>query len=153
MDSKKHKNFSLSIQKNKINSEESYELVIKKINNIPNWFIISKDENFFVTRVKRLLTFYTTSNKPEDKLICSIFGHISHNPYETQEFVTEYELFILDFINVINNKKDYYPYDIRFFVSDRTCPLCNKLLIKKTGRFGDFLGCQNYPICTYTENI
>jgi len=32
------------------------------------------------------------------------------------------------------------------------CPRCEGKLRKRQGRFGDFLGCENYPECRYTRN-
>lgn len=33
------------------------------------------------------------------------------------------------------------------------CPQCGKDLIKKSGRFGEFIACTGYPECRYTRNI
>lgn len=33
------------------------------------------------------------------------------------------------------------------------CPQCGKDLIKKSGRFGEFIACTGYPECKYTRNI
>lgn len=33
------------------------------------------------------------------------------------------------------------------------CPNCGKELIKKSGRFGEFIACSGYPDCKYTRNI
>ena len=33
------------------------------------------------------------------------------------------------------------------------CPQCGGGLIERSGKFGKFLGCSNYPKCQYTENI
>lgn len=33
------------------------------------------------------------------------------------------------------------------------CPECGKDLIKKSGRFGEFIACTGYPECRYTRNI
>jgi len=33
------------------------------------------------------------------------------------------------------------------------CPWCNGVLELKHGKYGYFLGCENYPSCTYTKNI
>ena len=38
-------------------------------------------------------------------------------------------------------------------VSDKPCPNCGEMLLIKTGRFGKFLACPNYPNCKYTESI
>ena len=31
-----------------------------------------------------------------------------------------------------------------------TCPLCGKRLIRRNGRYGDFIGCTGYPKCRFT---
>ncbi len=36
--------------------------------------------------------------------------------------------------------------------SIRKCPKCGEILIKRNGKFGQFLGCSGYPNCRYTEN-
>lgn len=33
------------------------------------------------------------------------------------------------------------------------CPRCGGELLKRSGRFGPFFGCSNYPVCRYTKNI
>ena len=35
----------------------------------------------------------------------------------------------------------------------KKCPICGNVLRKRSGQFGDFLGCASYPDCRYTENI
>jgi DNA topoisomerase-1 len=34
---------------------------------------------------------------------------------------------------------------------DETCPQCGKQLVKRTGRFGDFVSCSGYPKCKYIK--
>ena len=38
------------------------------------------------------------------------------------------------------------------FSTDLTCPQCNNRLHIRMGKNGQFLGCSNYPKCTYTRN-
>ena len=33
------------------------------------------------------------------------------------------------------------------------CPECGNWMVKKSGQYGDFLGCSNYPNCDHTEQI
>lgn len=33
-----------------------------------------------------------------------------------------------------------------------SCPRCNKRLMRRSGRYGDFLGCSGFPYCKYTRN-
>lgn len=35
----------------------------------------------------------------------------------------------------------------------RRCPKCGNWLTPRSGKFGDFLGCTNFPNCKYTQNI
>ena len=34
----------------------------------------------------------------------------------------------------------------------RCCPRCGSILVKRSGRFGSFWGCSQYPNCRYTEH-
>ena len=43
--------------------------------------------------------------------------------------------------SVKNSKVDY----------TNKCPICGNDLVKKNGKYGEFLGCSNYPKCTYTK--
>lgn len=33
------------------------------------------------------------------------------------------------------------------------CPECRHYLVKRNGKYGKFIGCSNYPNCTYTEDF
>ena len=37
--------------------------------------------------------------------------------------------------------------------TDEICELCGSPMVKKHGRFGDFLGCKNFPECTFTKPL
>lgn len=36
---------------------------------------------------------------------------------------------------------------------ENTCPKCGGKLIKRNGKYGDFIGCSNYPKCKYTKKV
>ena len=36
---------------------------------------------------------------------------------------------------------------------DNACPCCGGKLIYKNGKYGEFLGCSNYPNCKFAKNI
>ena len=40
-------------------------------------------------------------------------------------------------------------------IKNRICPICNAELIERSGQYGHFLGCSNYPKCKFThkENL
>ena len=39
------------------------------------------------------------------------------------------------------------------FKKPRECPKCGQYLVKRNGKYGEFLGCSGYPGCRYTEDI
>ena len=38
-------------------------------------------------------------------------------------------------------------------IKKRICPKCGCTLVIRTGKYGDFYGCSNYPACHFTTNI
>lgn len=38
-------------------------------------------------------------------------------------------------------------------IEPRTCPACGGAMVPKSGRYGEFWGCENYPKCRHTEAI
>lgn len=38
-------------------------------------------------------------------------------------------------------------------LSSRICPRCGGTLVERNGKFGPFIGCSNYPNCTFTSEI
>jgi DNA topoisomerase I len=78
--------------------------------------------------------------------------------------------FWLPFIKLVSETKDLSPRDILEHIdkllssfiygkaeitdADKTCPSCHKgLLHLKTGKFGAFLGCTEYPTCNHTKPL
>ncbi len=42
---------------------------------------------------------------------------------------------------------------LKEFYDDKTCPLCGGKLKLRTGKYGNFFGCSNYPKCKYTRKV
>lgn len=60
------------------------------------------------------------------------------------ELVDRFKL--IKYIKIVNSKgKDKIKINI--------CPKCGGVLEKRSGKYGDFMGCSNYPKCKYTKNI
>ncbi len=36
---------------------------------------------------------------------------------------------------------------------ENKCPYCRSDLVARSGKYGDFLGCKNFPRCRYTSNV
>lgn len=41
----------------------------------------------------------------------------------------------------------------RQLIENRICPQCKSPLIERKGKYGQFLGCSNYPKCRFTHNV
>ena len=37
--------------------------------------------------------------------------------------------------------------------TQKTCPRCGSVLLKKLGQYGEFWGCSSHPSCNYSEKI
>lgn len=42
---------------------------------------------------------------------------------------------------------------VKEFYDDKICPVCGSKLKLRKGKYGNFLGCTNYPKCKYTRNV
>lgn len=51
------------------------------------------------------------------------------------------------------SKKDVEEYEEKSAPKKNTCPKCGADLVVRKGKYGDFLGCKNYPKCKYTKEI
>lgn len=38
-------------------------------------------------------------------------------------------------------------------INNNICPKCGSLLVLRNSKYGDFMGCSNYPECKFTINI
>ena len=54
--------------------------------------------------------------------------------------------------DVINYFYAILPNELKQKIED-SCPRCGGKLIYKTGKYGDFWGCSNYPNCKFTKKI
>ena len=60
--------------------------------------------------------------------------------------------FLSDFYSRLeNNIKNVMP--VQNNITDEICPQCGKNLIKRSGKYGDFLGCSGFPKCKYIKKI
>lgn len=50
------------------------------------------------------------------------------------------------FLRKVDNVVDEY------LVKKDVCPKCGGKLVKHHGKYGDFIGCSNYPKCRYTHD-
>ena len=60
---------------------------------------------------------------------------------------------LLEIKKSTNVSKKQHVNNITGKVTTLDCPSCKGKLVKRNGRRGSFLGCTNYPLCTYTQEV
>ena len=91
--------------------------------------------------LKQLLIMF--HNKQISQLNATIMKNKILVKYESDSKQYEFERSMFqEYIEHIKQKHDT---DI--------CPFCGKKLIKRTGKYGQFMGCTGYPKCKYTRQI
>ena len=36
---------------------------------------------------------------------------------------------------------------------DENCPICGRVLVKRIGKYGSFIGCSGFPVCRFTRQV
>lgn len=85
------------------------------------------------------------TSKMEEKL-----DYIAENKANWQDILSE---FYYPFIQKIDDgKKNIKSQKISEPIGEN-CPQCGGELLKRAGRFGEFIACSNYPKCKYSRNL
>ena len=71
----------------------------------------------------------------------------------TKEQIKEFEIKLKPLTNVSDKVKKQHIEHIKQKHDSDICPFCGKKLIKRTGKYGQFMGCTGYPKCKYTRQI
>lgn len=54
--------------------------------------------------------------------------------------------------NNLNFKKNRIDKETEHTVPEMNCPQFDGVLIKRSGKYGKFYGCINYPVCKFTQD-
>jgi DNA topoisomerase-1 len=69
----------------------------------------------------------------------------------------DWQTTLLEFYNPFMEKIEYGKKNIKSqkvaIPIDEPCPQCGDQLVKRKGRYGEFISCNTYPKCKYTRNI
>ena len=82
------------------------------------------------------------TSRMEDELDLISNGKINH----TEAISTFYNTFIPIVENANKNMEKVKPSTL-----EETCPQCNSPLVERTGKYGKFVACSNYPKCKYIK--
>jgi len=58
---------------------------------------------------------------------------------------------VLKDFDVDKEKKEILAIKNNFIREEMKCPKCDGILRLRSGKFGEFLGCSNYPRCDFTK--
>lgn len=143
------------LEKNGIGRPSTYSSIIKSIlsrhyvelekKQFHPTLLGRKVDDFLGTNFKDIINEHFTS-KMEERL-----DNIANGDVDWRELMREfYEVFAQDLKKA---KDDDTGYKLPVQETGETCPQCGGKLIVKHGRNGDFIGCANFPDCTYTKSI
>ena len=118
-----------------------------------NAFLISYFKRYveydFTANLENQLDDVSAGERVWKEVLREFWQQFSHQIGETKDLTVSQVLTTIDsllapFLFETRNVTD----------EQRTCPTCNKgKLHLKTGKFGAFLGCDNYPECKYTRQL
>lgn len=103
----------------------------------------------------------TLKNVPSDTTLYRIMKRDNLIYKISEDFISKKKVLGINDIDVIysnlgkyaGNNKEQHIKDVKKFKEGYQCPLCNGRLIVKSGKYGSFWGCSNYPVCKFTRNI
>lgn len=86
-----------------------------------------------------------------DELISFLKKDIENVDKDLRDSKKAMEEYANKFLKIHVDKK--IDYDSLYKVEDDICPNCGGKLVERKGRYSKFIGCSNYPKCTFTKKI
>lgn len=96
-----------------------------------------------VATLKRMNTETKILSSNKKDMLSTANSWLSGNIEERKDYFAKYEELL----------KEVHDKEAQETSKKDICPQCGGKLIKKKGRYGLFIGCDNYPECTYTQKI
>ncbi|MFM1524699.1 MULTISPECIES: type I DNA topoisomerase [Helcococcus] len=143
------------LEKNGIGRPSTYSSIIKSL--LSRHYVAFEEKSLVPTEIGftviELLLQYFSSIINED-----FTAEMENNLDKIEESDVEWKKLLKDFYNTFNellkkaenSNKDF---EIKDKPTGEKCPECGGDLLYKKGRNGDFIGCSNFPTCTFTKNI
>ncbi|NOS75497.1 MAG: type I DNA topoisomerase [Methyloglobulus sp.] len=144
-----------SLEEHGIGRPSTYASIISTLQN--REYVTLDSKRFYPTDVGRIVNKFLTEHfskyvdydftaKLEDELDAVSRGELEWIPLMTK--------FWKPFSNLIIEKEaQVQRKDVTQEAIDEKCPLCTSPLSIRLGRNGRFIGCTNYPECSYTRNL
>lgn len=104
--------------------------------------------------VSALRDFYgaMAGNRADGK---GIFITTSKYSTDAEKFADDKPIELIDSFKLVKliRLAEGQGFDFQSVAQKEKCPECGGVLMERSGKFGRFLGCENYPKCKYTRNV
>ena len=139
------------MQENGIGRPSTYSPTISTLQD--REYVINEKSNLIPTKqgeltVEKLVEFFPIymdskyTAKMEEDLDAISLGEVD----KTKLLTSFWNEFIKLYDNAYSNMEKVKPTEV-----DRKCPKCGSPLVIRKGKYGEFVGCSNYPECKYIE--
>lgn len=143
------------LEKNGIGRPSTYSSIIKSLLN--RNYVNFEQKSLVPTEIGfKVIEFLSQFFK--DIINKKFTATMENNLDEIEEDNVDWKKLLEDFyskfeIELNNAIKIDDEYTIKDKPTGEICPVCGGRLMYKTGRNGEFIGCENFPDCTFTKNI
>lgn len=94
-------------------------------------------------------------------LVSLVYEVIRHRTYYLMPLQQTYIVNCLELCNLSSTINNYEHRKVAIQKAERAkqrilegrCPRCGGMLVPRHGKYGEFIGCENYPNCRYTVNL
>ncbi|MBU1200306.1 type I DNA topoisomerase [Patescibacteria group bacterium] len=144
------------LEKRGIGRPSTYAPTITKI--IYRRYVERREKRFFLTDIGRTVTKFLVKNFP-DQLEYEFTAQMEKELDEVATKEKDWQKMLSDFYGPFDKKVLEVEKNVKAIVipvvkTGRKCSKCGKgEMVVKTGRFGEFIACDQYPACKNIENI
>lgn len=143
------------LEKNGIGRPSTYSSIIKSL--LSRYYVGFEEKSLVPTEIgftviELLLQYFKTIiNEDFTAEMENSLDKIEESDVEWRKLIKDfYDKFDELLKKAENSSKDF---EIKDKPTGEKCPECGEDLLYKKGRNGDFIGCSNFPKCTFTKNI
>ena len=144
-----------SLEEHGIGRPSTYASIISTLQN--REYVTLESKRFYPTDVGRIVNKFLTEHftKYVDyDFTANLEDELDAVSRGEQDWIPLMTKFWKPFSNLIIEKEEQVQRkDVTQEAIDEQCPLCNSPLSIRLGRNGRFIGCTNYPECSYTRNL
>lgn len=144
-----------ALEKNGIGRPSTYSSIIRSVQN--RRYVKLEKKQFFPTKLG--VNVYDFLSKHFSNIINEDFtSQMEERLDDIADGDTDWRELMKEFYNIFSKdleeaKNDEESYRTQAEKTGDKCPVCGHDLVIRHGRNGDFIGCSNFPECSYTKSI